>query len=235
VSAVKQEKGGDEAPFLTSAAALDEARRFLAALAPGTDRFTFQTFDDGGKRGHLARVLHGTLKDHAPELQRLNAAGAGVFVMVNEGNGRGRTAADVTRARALFLDFDEDGRNRLKRLLEAAQFSKATPAAIVQSSEGKFHIYFTVEECPLERFGEHQAALAARFGGDPSVKDLPRVMRLPGFLHRKGTPQPVRLLLPRGEPQSARKYAPEALLRALGAGTEARGGLGGGCPQPEAL
>jgi Protein of unknown function (DUF3987)/RepB DNA-primase N-terminal domain len=39
-----------------------------------------------------------------------------------------------------------------------------------------------------EQFAELQKALAARFGGDPSVHDLPRVMRLPGFFHRKGAP-----------------------------------------------
>lgn len=42
--------------------------------------------------------------------------------------------------------------------------------------------------CELAQFGPAQKALAEKFGGDPSVHDLPRVMRLPGFLHRKGEP-----------------------------------------------
>ena len=40
----------------------------------------------------------------------------------------------------------------------------------------------------FEQFGAVQKAIAARYGGDPSVHDLPRVVRLPGFIHRKGKP-----------------------------------------------
>ena len=46
----------------------------------------------------------------------------------------------------------------------------------------------------LDQFGAVQKAIAARFNGDKSVHDLPRVMRLPGFIHRKGEPFPSHLV-----------------------------------------
>src|SRR5262249_12827835 len=46
----------------------------------------------------------------------------------------------------------------------------------------------------LDAFTPTQELIAKRFGSDPKVKDLPRVMRLPGFWHRKGEPFMVRII-----------------------------------------
>jgi hypothetical protein len=62
-----------------------------------------------------------------------------------------------------------------------------TPHIAVESSPGKFHAYWIVTDVALEEFMGLQKALAARFDGD-RVHDLPRVMRLPGFVHRKDEP-----------------------------------------------
>jgi len=68
------------------------------------------------------------------------------------------------------------------------------PHIVVESSPGKWHAYWRVADVPLDKFSELQIALAALFGGDPAVSDLPRVMRVPGFFHLKGEPFRVRLL-----------------------------------------
>ena len=77
----------------------DETHEFLSILDPDADFFTFQTFDDNQGNGkaatNLAHILHGTLAEHVGELRRLNRAGAGVFVMVNAGDGEGRRADNV--------------------------------------------------------------------------------------------------------------------------------------------
>jgi len=65
---------------------------------------------------------------------------------------------------------------------------------VVQSSPNKYHLYWLVNDVALSDFGTLQQALAEHYGTDPSVKDLPRVMRLPGFYHRKGEPVMVQLL-----------------------------------------
>lgn len=173
-----------------------QARRFLAVLA-GQEPVTFQTFSDReelkvkrpGKKDYdpNAKVGHGTLErnEDAAPLEHLNARGAGVYVMVNEGNGKGRTAKNVTRVRALFIDTD------------GAPFPAHLPLKshlIVQSSPGNWHLYWLVTGLELSGFGTLQQALAEHYGTDPSVKDLPRVMRLPGFYHRKAEPVMVQLL-----------------------------------------
>ena len=74
------------------------AERFLQLLDPTTDRFTFQTFVDakGGSK-KLARILHGTLDELWDELVRLNNAGAGIYVTVNETDFKGRTKKNILR------------------------------------------------------------------------------------------------------------------------------------------
>jgi hypothetical protein len=87
---------------------LEQAGRFLKKLADN-EPVTFQTFADRKdiQSPHsLARILHGTLEQHAEELIRLNSMGAGVFVMVNRGDGKGRSTKNVIGIRALFVDLD---------------------------------------------------------------------------------------------------------------------------------
>jgi hypothetical protein len=60
---------------------LEEAERFLGILDPDASSWTFQTFDDHKVKGQppdpkLARILHGTLDDHANTLADLNRRGA---------------------------------------------------------------------------------------------------------------------------------------------------------------
>lgn len=163
------------------------AVRFLAALSPDT-AYTFQTFDDAkrGRKG-LSRVLHGTYAAKAGQLAELNRKGAGVFVMVNRGDGMGRKADNVTGCRALFLDLDGSP-------IEPVLAAPIPPRIVVESSPGKWHAYWPVVDLPPDRFTAAQKALAALYEGDPKVHDRPRVMRLPGFVHRKGEPFQTRLV-----------------------------------------
>jgi hypothetical protein len=170
------------------------AERFLKVLDATATKFTFQTFDDNKERKErrktngepdpLAKVIHGTLIERFDELASLNARGAGVFVTVNETDFEGRTAKNVKKVRALFADLDGSPVPR----------DCPRPHAVIETSPGRFHVYWRVNGVSLADFPVKQKALAAHFGGDPSVHDLPRVMRLPGFFHRKGTPTMVRIV-----------------------------------------
>src|SRR3546814_19939356 len=62
------------------------------------------------------------------------------------------------------------------------------PAIVCESSPGKHHAYWPVADMPLGDFKRAQQSLAALYGGDPAVCDLPRIMRLPGYTHAKGEP-----------------------------------------------
>jgi hypothetical protein len=66
----------------------------------------------------------------------------------------------------------------------------------VESSPGKFHEYIlTSDPWPADEQGsaDHRAAeerMIEDYGSDPNAKDLSRVLRVPGFLHRKDKNNP---------------------------------------------
>jgi len=166
---------------------LQQAQAFLALLA-GDEAVTFQTFDEGATQNpRPARILHGNLEEHGATLASLNAQGAGVFVMVNRGDGLGRKAENVTTIRALFVDLDGAP-------LEPVLACGLDPHIVIESSPARYHAYWLADDCQLDRFTPLQAAIAAKFNGDRVVKDLPRVMRLPGFWHQKGEPFQTRII-----------------------------------------
>jgi hypothetical protein len=167
----------------------DVARSFLQAL--GDDGlFTFQTFDDDAARKSrsLVRVLHGTFDDHCVGLEELNRGGAGIFVTVNRTDGKGRGRDNIVGVRALFVDLDGAPLAPVMRWA-------LPPHIVVESSPSRYHVYWLVDRSvTVGDFGVLQKRLAKLFGGDPTVHDLPRVLRLPGFIHRKGEPFRTRIL-----------------------------------------
>jgi hypothetical protein len=68
------------------------------------------------------------------------------------------------------------------------------PHLVIESSSGRWHAYWMVDGLALAQFRGVQRAIIARFGGDPAIHDLPRVMRLPGFYHLKAKPFPIRII-----------------------------------------
>lgn len=86
---------------------LRAAERFLLALDPEAECFTYQTVDDdkARKSRELSRVISGPLRIVAAQLAELNRRGAGIFVAVNQTNG-GRKLTDVVRDRAIWQDDD---------------------------------------------------------------------------------------------------------------------------------
>lgn len=152
---------------------------FLRLLDADRTRWEFRTFDDTKNNPALTKKYSGDLADNWNELAALNAKGAGIFVVINPTDGMGQKAENVTGVAALFADTDGAP---LEPLL------KLKPHIVVQSSQGKWHVYWRVEGCPKEQFKPFQAAIAKQYGTDSAVCDLPRVMRLPGFFHNKATP-----------------------------------------------
>lgn len=158
---------------------LSQAEQFLTALDEEFDKFTFQIFSDREEKKLVyPEHKHGTLEQQRYWLESKNRLYGGVFVMVNEGDGRGRSAKNVTKVRAVLADFDVQN-----------QFFETDlplePQIVVESSPGKFHSYWLVDDFPLEQFTPTQIAISAQLNTDPTPKDLCRVMRIPGFAHHK--------------------------------------------------
>ncbi|MDB2422249.1 phage/plasmid primase, P4 family [Paracoccaceae bacterium] len=157
---------------------LSEAQRFLDALDP-LGQFTFQTFPDRKEvSGHgLTRIVHGNLSGHEKLLKELNRSGGGIFVTVNRTDLMGRKAENVIRTRAVFVDLDGAP-------LEPILNFGLEPQIVVESSLGRWHAYWLCDVA-LTDFGAVQSEIIDKFAGDKAIKDLPRVMRLPGFFHQK--------------------------------------------------
>ena len=163
---------------------MNNAELFLYIL--GGKHHTFQTFNDkkGSKFRYLNKQLHGTFEDVRSKLYKWNKFDTGVYVTINKTDRKGRKTENIIKVRALFADLDG---SPLTPILKA----KPEPHMIIESSKGKYHAYWLVDDCPLDKFSMYQKAIAKKFDSDPKVCDLPRVMRLPGFNHCKGKPYPT--------------------------------------------
>tara|TARA_R110002012_G_scaffold55220_3_gene141058 strand:- start:3223 stop:4062 length:840 start_codon:yes stop_codon:yes gene_type:complete len=149
------------------------------------EQHTFQTFDDKNKNKKLIRQLHGTIKEHFHELAELNRQGAGVFFTVNQTDLCGRSTKHIEKIRAVFIDLDGTP------LPEKFQLN---PHFIINTSPNKYHCYWLVKDMPLKSFNLYQKALAIKFKSDPVIYDLPRLLRVPGFFHKKRKSYPVKIV-----------------------------------------
>jgi len=203
---------------------------FFKALDATTTRFTLQLFRDPKHRKDEPhprglRLIHHCTADEACALARkwnTPEHGYGAYVAINATDFGGRKRENVVRVRAVCGDVDQNLAEvaaRLRGLLP--------PSAIVQSSRGRAQFYWWVDDTfRLGEFERVQRALIAKFGTDPQVYDLPRVMRVPGTLHLKSEPQLVKLKL--GGPA---RYSFDEIIEGLelapfiGAGEQARGSV----------
>jgi len=209
---------------------LAQAKRFLTLLDEEAEQFCFQTFTDAKANkpdpDPLAQVIQGTLEDVAERLTTLNRRGAGVFVTVNLTDGKGRKKDNIIRIRALWQECDHGDEPTLP----------VEPHLSVESSPGKCHNYILVEGLPIDLFGPAQERLVVDYGSDPAAKDLPRVLRLPGFYHMKDPTRPhlVRLIH-----ESGRQPTPWGELRNILPpvlkAKPAMGKRGVGCPDTDPL
>ncbi|NBD24277.1 DNA-primase RepB domain-containing protein [Paenibacillus glycinis] len=95
------------------------------------------------------------------------------------GQGRYRLLAQRGRRRV----------RQLKRKFLAKHRKRVRGAMIVETKNG-FHIYWPVRKGTIGRFVSIQQALVRKFNSDPKITDLARVMRVPGFYHRKNPASP---------------------------------------------
>jgi len=170
-----------QAPSPATAMAI--AAQFIEALCGSPHAtVTFQTFDDSpSKDAALARIFHGTLIGCWDALTDLNNRGAGIFYCVNKTDERGRLAKNIIDLRAVFIDKDNG-------FIDPSKIRLA-PNIRIMSSPGKEHALWLLH--PGEersRFQSVQKSLIAHFDSDISIHDLPRVLRLPGTVHRKAEP-----------------------------------------------
>jgi hypothetical protein len=177
---------------------IEQQRQFVRLLSPKVGGFTVQTFSDNKstRDPSLTHIIQSPAHD---KLLQLHARGAGIYVTVNETDGNGRKSENITRIRAVWQE-DDDGFDGAFPL---------QPSTVVETSPGHFHRYWLVaDDWPADERGRGDFAAAmermvASYGSDKNAKDISRVLRVPGFLHRKGeAPHLVRIV-----ESSGRRYS----------------------------
>ena len=160
-----------------------DAKRHVAALTgDAATPVTIQTFDDRHQDGSLAGWRHGRLTDLEMRkwIVRRYKRGAGVFITINETDGRGRRGQNITRYRAAFVDLDG---------APLPTSWPLEPSFVVQSSPGKYHIYWLLTSgANFTAWLDLQTRLAAYYKGDKAMADVTRVLRIVGFDHMKADP-----------------------------------------------
>jgi hypothetical protein len=198
------------APLNEKSCQVDEqlARRFLKSLDPNGGGFVFQTFQDRqdlDKDETLIKVIPGPAQ---AELLRLYERGAGIYVTVNRTDGTGRKIENITGVRAIWQEDDGDGFQ--------GEFP-IPPSMVVESSPGHHHRYWMISgEWPADEKGRSDFDgvidhMVEKYGSCEGAKGINRVLRVPGFLHRKTTtPHLVRIVS-----QSGRRYTRKEILAAF--------------------
>lgn len=141
--------------------------------------------------GEMGINLRGSLTAVASQLQAYNQQGYGIFMTVNAMNPTGpRTLDNVVYIRAHVVDLDDiiSAQDSYNRAVQSAM----PPHFAVQSSQGKFHLYWLVEPYKDNDFYSlQQKKLVQLYKSDSHVVDATRILRVPGFYHNKSAPQLV--------------------------------------------
>lgn len=182
-----------------------QAVPFLACLLNNTEDqawiepVTFQVFDDTPRKDRKrARIFHGSLDEFAEDLDARNAEGDGIFVAVNQTDGKGREKKNIIALRSAWADLD------LKAAAEPFNMAALplAPSMAVRSGHGT-HLYWIFPEpipCDACRQAEHEALLRSiqktlePFGADGQVCQVAGVLRLPGFYNMKREPVMVEVI-----------------------------------------
>lgn len=183
----------------SSAYVQDQLERLVARLFDLGDLVEIRRLRSGKSTSHRAVDL----PQLASQLIAESSSGQQLFFGANPrielGNGRttaancseevrcGKCAKCVSHARCLFGDLDKI--TLAEALFRLKESDLPAPTLIIRSGGG-VHMYWRLDEplMDLARWSRLQKGLAARLGGDPSVHDPPRIMRLPGFPNSKYDP-----------------------------------------------
>lgn len=183
-------------------------QQFLLAFVDPNENVYFRLFDDK-KRGdkyppYKLDVEAGRYASIEDLLGKRNSQGYGVFFVVNSG---GQTDADITKINAQFVEMDDKSFEEQMELIKKFPL----PPSIIVKTRKSYHVYWLMKDAKVEVFREVQMKLVKWFGGDKTVINESRVLRLPGFNHNKQDPVTVECI----EFRPDRRYTQDELLEVL--------------------
>lgn len=169
---------------------LDQARRFIHALTgSASSTVTFQVYYDPKKpypkRPELANTWKASLDDSLEYLEYSQSQLCGVHVAINDinvVNGEFRNADQVSRIRAMVVDFDG-----------SQEPEWALPPHLVQKrDETHGHAFWLLSDAPVDAqvWSETQKRMAITYGSDEQIIGTNHTIRAPGFVHYKDPSAP---------------------------------------------
>ncbi len=157
---------------------------FLSPFFSPQENVCIRVFSDrkeDGFKGQKLDINVAKIGKYIPLLTEYNQKNRGIFFVVNYG---GNEDKEITRINAQFVENDtlsieEQYKNLMAFPLE--------PSLIVRTKKS-LHAYWLIKSGDISRFRNVQMKLAEHFNGDKTIVNESRVLRLPGFEHRKGDP-----------------------------------------------
>ncbi len=132
-------------------------------------------------KGLKLECAAGKIESMTETLRKHNAQNRGIFFVVNYG---GHEDSDITRINAQFVECDTLSLDEQLKQIEAFPL----PPSIIVKTRKSLHTYWLVKNADVLRFRAIQKGLIQRFDGDKACVNESRVLRLPGFEHRKAEP-----------------------------------------------
>lgn len=166
-------------------------KAFITSLTGNPDtQCDWRVINDKDK-GEQAINLRGSFQELATVLEDYNNRGYGIFMTVNAMLPTGqRTLENIDFIRAHVADLDDVLTNQ--ESFQRAVSSPLPPHFAVQTSQGKYHLYWLVEPYKGNDFyTQQQRKIVQLYNSDSHVTDATRVLRVPGFMHNKNEPQLV--------------------------------------------
>ena len=157
----------------------------INALFNPDDRVCLRIFDDkkrGIFKGQKLETEAGRFMSLMPNLMEHNAKERGIFFVVKDG---GQEDSEIKRINAQFVEMDDKSFEEQKALIDGFPLP---PSMIIRTRKSLHTYWFMRQGAEVSRFRTVQKALISYFGGDRSVVNESRVMRLPGFNHCKADP-----------------------------------------------
>ena len=193
------------------------AQDILNAMFNPDENVCIRVFEDKKKgifSGQKYDIAAGKFLTLVSKLEEHNRQDRGIFYTVNYG---GHEDKLITRINAQYVEMDDRPIDEQMRLIEAFPLK---PSFIIQTRKS-LHTYWLMDKnAKVEDFRTIQRGLIKHFGGDPSIVNESRVMRLPGFYHCKEDPIMVKCISFHPE----LRYSQQELAEVLGLDTAGAAG-----------
>lgn len=164
--------------------------------------FAIQLFDDADvakDKKDKSLTVYGKPSDFTKEqLKELNDKGAGIYFTPNQFPTGKRSKALCAGVNAWYVECDELTIDEQWKNLKA---SPLQPSFVVQSKKS-LHAYWLAKSGTIENCEIILKGLVRHFQGDSSCAEISRVLRIPGFYHKKDRNNPVLVGLVEEHPEN---------------------------------